>query len=85
MSILAPVFQCCMIRYSTFIKLVKLYLGPEKLSMLMWNSMKKDRVHPVLTENHVRALDRRVVKILTAVHDCIQSNPYTDVIIDDFF
>lgn len=85
LSILAPVFQCCMIRYSTFIKLVKLYLGPEKLSMLMWDSMKKDTVSPILTENHVRALDRRVIKILTAVHDCIQTNPYTDVIIDDFF
>ena len=85
MSILAPVFQCCMIRYSTFMKLVKLYLGPEKLSMLMRDSMAKDRVSPILNEKHTRALDRRVIKILTAVHDCISANPYTDVIIDDFF
>ncbi|KAL4240460.1 sequence similarity 20 [Mactra antiquata] len=85
MSILAPVFQCCMIRYSTFIKLVKLYLGPEKLSTLLRDSMKKDKIAPILTENHIVALDRRVIKILTTVQDCIRTNPYTDVIIDDFF
>jgi len=84
-SILAPVFQCCMIRHSTFVKLVKLYLGPEKLSTLMRKSMMADKANPILAEKHIRALDRRVVKILTTIHDCIQSNPYTDVILDDFY
>lgn len=74
-----------MIRYSTFLRLVKLYLGPEKLSALMRKSMAKDRANPILTEKHLHALDRRVVKILTTIHDCIQTNPYTDVILDDFY
>lgn len=85
MSILAPIYQCCLIRYTTFIKLIKLYLGPDRLSILMRQSMKRDVVNPVLTETHLTALDRRVIKILKAIHECIETNPYTDVIIDDFF
>lgn len=84
-SILAPLFQCCTIRYSTFVKLVKLYLGPEHLSELMGLSLKHDPVNPVLNDRHISALDRRVIKILTTVYDCLQSSPYTDVILDDFF
>ena len=85
MSILAPIYQCCLIRYTTFIKLIKLYLGPDRLSILMRQSMKRDVVNPILTETHLTALDRRVIKILKAIHECIETNPYTDVIIDDFF
>lgn len=85
MSILAPIYQCCLIRYTTFIKLIKLYLGPDRLSILMRQSMKRDVVNPILTESHLTALDRRVIKILKAIHECIETNPYTDVIIDDFF
>ena len=66
-------------------KLVKFYLGPETLSILMRQSMKRDVVNPILTESHLVALDRRVMKILKAVHECIEYNPYTDVIVDDFF
>ncbi|WAQ96577.1 FA20C-like protein [Mya arenaria] len=84
-SILAPLYQCCMIRYSTFLKFVKLYLGPEPLSVLMRTSMARDPIQPILTESHIRALDRRVIRVLSTIHDCMQDNPYTDVIIDDFF
>ena len=85
MSILSPLNQCCMIRYTTFLKLIKLYLGPDRLSILMRQSMKRDITNPILTEPHLIALDRRVIKILIAIHDCLQDIPYTDVIVDDFF
>jgi hypothetical protein len=59
LSILAPVYQCCHIRYSTLIKIVKLYLGPERLSDLMRESLAKDSLAPILTEPHLYALDKR--------------------------
>ncbi|KAK3604508.1 hypothetical protein CHS0354_037990 [Potamilus streckersoni] len=85
MSILAPVYQCCLIRYSTFLKMTKLYLGPDKLSDLMRESMSSDSINPVLTDSHLNALDRRIAKIIRVIHDCIEQSPYTDVIVDDFF
>ena len=47
--------------------------------------MKRDIVNPILTEPHLKALDRRVIKILKSIHECLETIPYTDVIIDDFF
>ena len=70
-SILAPLRQCCQIRKSTFIKLAKLYIGPERLSELLDNSMKADPVYPILLQGHLNALDRRVVHILKHVADCV--------------
>lgn len=84
MDILAPIQQCCLIKYSTFLKLVKLYLGPDKLSDLMRTSLEQDPLKPILVEPHLQALDRRVIKILTTVYTCLQNrNKFTDVIIND--
>lgn len=47
--------------------------------------MKRDVVNPILTEAHLKALDRRVIKILKTILECIETIPYTDVIVDDFF
>lgn len=85
MSILAPVYQCCLIRYSTFLKLTKLYMGPDKMSDLMRESMSMDNINPVLTDAHLDALDRRIAKTIRVIHDCIEQSPYMDVIVDDFF
>lgn len=71
-SILAPLYQCCQINYSTFIKLVKLYIGPESLSDLMRRSLAKDSLAPILTEPHLYALDRRIIKILKEVYKCVR-------------
>jgi hypothetical protein len=57
-SILAPLYQCCHISYSAFIKIVKLYLGPERLSDLMRESLAKNSLAPNLTEPHLYALDK---------------------------
>ncbi|OWF45619.1 extracellular serine/threonine protein kinase FAM20C-like [Mizuhopecten yessoensis] len=86
MSILAPVFQCCKIRYSTFMKLAKFYIGPDKLSALMKAETSRDKLFPVLIQNHLIALDRRVIKILKEIYICIQNgNDISDVIEDDHF
>ena len=85
MTILAPVDQCCLIRHSTFVKLVKLYIGPKHLSDVMREVMSGSYIKPVLTEPFLDALDRRVMKILQLVMDCVKrrGQPYKSVIVDD--
>lgn len=84
MDILAPLKQCCLIKYSTFLKLVKLYIGPDKLSHLMRTSLEKDPLNPILVEPHLKALDRRVIQILKTVYTCLHTkNKFTEVIIND--
>ncbi|XP_048248373.1 extracellular serine/threonine protein kinase FAM20C-like [Haliotis rufescens] len=87
MSILAPISQCCLIRHSTFIKLVKLYRGPESLSTVMRRVLAVDMVSPVLLDPFLDSLDRRVMKVLHMVMDCVnrRGQPYKSVIVDDFF
>ena len=85
-SILAPLRQCCRVRESTFTKLTKLYIGPERLSDLLDNSLKNDPVYPILTRGHLNAVDRRVLHILRTIARCVErSNTYTDVIVRDNF
>lgn len=84
-SILQPLIQCCRIRYSTLQKLLKLYLGPEKLSDLLDESMKDDPVYPILTRGHLEAVDRRVLHILRAVYKCVQKYSVDIVVVDDGF
>ncbi|KAK3089025.1 hypothetical protein FSP39_000214 [Pinctada imbricata] len=85
-TILAPLYQCCVIRYSTFMKLAKLYIGPEKMSILVKKSLLRDRVSPVVLDVHLIALDRRVMKILREVAQCLEKGlDVTEVIVDDFF
>lgn len=86
LSILAPLYQCCVIRYSTFIKLSKFYLGPEKLSNSLRKSLNKDSLRPILLEPHLIALDRRVVLILKEIAKCLEKGiEVENVIVDDFF
>lgn len=85
-SILEPLRQCCVIRNSTFLKLAKLYIGPERLSDLLDKSMKSDPVYPILLPGHLNAVDRRILHILRTVAACIrEKNSIYDVIIDDPF
>ena len=85
-SILAPLRQCCLVRESTFTKLSKLYLGPERLSELLDESLRSDPVYPVLTRGHLNAVDRRVIHILRTIARCVErSNTYSNVIIKDKF
>uniref|UniRef100_A0A2C9JWY7 FAM20 C-terminal domain-containing protein n=1 Tax=Biomphalaria glabrata TaxID=6526 RepID=A0A2C9JWY7_BIOGL len=82
---LTPLQQCCMIRLSTLLKLVKLYLGPSSLSQVMRNSLKDDPLAPVLLDTHLNSLDRRLGKILKVVKRCLNGVKFwKNVLIDDF-
>ena len=86
MSILAPLYQCCAIRKSTLARLMQFNTGPTSLSDAMKASMRSDAAAPVLLDNHLEALDRRVVLILKEVLKCLakKNTPTINaVIIDD--
>ena len=85
MSILAPLKQCCMIRKSTLLKYLKVYIGPDRLSTLMEKALESDPIAPVLIKPHLNALDRRLVKILQIVAGCIEKFPVRSVVISDRF
>ena len=85
-SILSPLRQCCLVRESTFIKLAKLYIGPERLSEILDDSLKSDPVYPILTRGHLNAVDRRVILILRTIAKCVEkSDIHKNVIIKDGF
>ncbi|XP_035211246.1 extracellular serine/threonine protein CG31145-like [Stegodyphus dumicola] len=73
-SILAPLYQCCFIHFSTFSRLLEIHHGPAKLSTLMRCSLYKDPLNPILLEKHLRALDRRLEIILKVLRECFQNN-----------
>lgn len=82
-KLLAPLYQCCMIRLSTADRLLALYTGPERLSDLMRRSLKTDVLESVLTEAHLAALDRRLAIVLDEIYQCTQNFPHRPVIIND--
>ncbi|XP_051925658.1 pseudokinase FAM20A [Hippocampus zosterae] len=84
MSILAPLSQCCMIKRSTLLRLQLLAQPQFRLSDVMRESLQKDPLHPILTEAHLSALDRRLIKILRAVQRCTRKLGDARVITDDF-
>lgn len=85
LSILAPVYQCCMIRYSTLKKLLAFQHGKNKLSDTMRKSLSEDELDPILLEPHLHALDRRLGMVLRTVHQCVITHGFTSVVMDDGF
>ncbi|ESP03996.1 hypothetical protein LOTGIDRAFT_156599 [Lottia gigantea] len=83
MTIIAPVLQCCLIRYSTYMKLVKFYIGPQKLSEVWRHFADSESIAPILLRPHLIAMDRRVTIILQIIEKCLQDNPVDKVIVDD--
>merc|ERR1719232_552809 len=63
-SILAPLYQCCMIRSSTLKSLLSFHNGDQTLSSVLQESMNSDPINPVLLNKHLLALDRRLGIIL---------------------
>ncbi|XP_030064352.1 pseudokinase FAM20A isoform X2 [Microcaecilia unicolor] len=84
-SILAPLYQCCMIRKTTLQRLKLLALEDYRLSDVMRESLLQDLLAPILTEPHLLALDRRLQKILDTVKSCIEINGEKQVVIEDSF
>uniref|UniRef100_A0A8B9SQZ5 FAM20 C-terminal domain-containing protein n=1 Tax=Anas platyrhynchos TaxID=8839 RepID=A0A8B9SQZ5_ANAPL len=84
MSILAPLQQCCSIKKSTYLRLQLLATRPYLLSELLREALAADPLAPILTEPHLRALDRRLGKVLEAVGRCLaRAARPGEVLVDD--
>uniref|UniRef100_A0A672KTB8 FAM20A golgi associated secretory pathway pseudokinase n=2 Tax=Sinocyclocheilus grahami TaxID=75366 RepID=A0A672KTB8_SINGR len=84
MSILAPLTQCCMIKRSTLFRLKLLAKSEYRLSDVMRESLSRDPLSPVLTEDHLQALDRRLGHVLRTVGKCVKKLGEPQVVIRDF-
>uniref|UniRef100_A0A452G0J4 FAM20C golgi associated secretory pathway kinase n=1 Tax=Capra hircus TaxID=9925 RepID=A0A452G0J4_CAPHI len=83
LSILVPLQQCCRIRRSTYLRLQLLAQEEHRLSLLMAESLRADRVAPVLFQPHLEALDRRLRIVLRAVGVCVEKDGLHSVVEDD--
>ncbi|XP_071797423.1 extracellular serine/threonine protein CG31145-like [Asterias amurensis] len=72
LSILAPLFQCCLLRETTYNRLELLATEKFKLSDVMRESLSRDLLFPVVIEAHLEAMDRRLQTILGQVEKCFQ-------------
>jgi len=76
LTILAPLYQCCMIRSTTLQKLLKYHnaKGPQStLGFALKTSLEKDAVRPVLLDAHYQAVDRRMAIILKVLRQCLKA------------
>ncbi|XP_054762518.1 extracellular serine/threonine protein kinase FAM20C-like [Lytechinus pictus] len=71
LSILAPLIQCCRLRRSTHERLKLLASDRYRLSDVMRDSLATDRIAPVIVEEHLEALDRRLSIILEQLSRCV--------------
>lgn len=69
LSILAPLYQCCLVRRSTYRRL--LTVEKNGLSNLIETFTRKDPLYPLLTGEHLFALDRRLKQILALIDICL--------------
>ena len=81
MSILEPIRQCCLFRYSTFLRLK--YLYKNKFGKMLDESLKSDPLYPILTDDHLKAIDRRTVIIFNELNKCIDKHTVLNVLVDD--
>lgn len=71
------------IRRSTYLRLQLLAQEEHRLSLLMAESLRADRVAPVLFQPHLEALDRRLRIVLRAVGVCVEKDGLHSVVEDD--
>nr|CAD7462009.1 unnamed protein product [Timema tahoe] len=73
-DILAPLYQCCMLRDSTWRRL-QLFTG-NTLGSSLSSLLEHSHIAPVLLTTHLQALNRRLMLIFAAVEECFsQHNP----------
>ncbi|GFO00662.1 glycosaminoglycan xylosylkinase [Plakobranchus ocellatus] len=81
MSILAPLYQCCLIRASLWQRLLALQDGV--LSRVLASVLEQDPIAPVLTQSHLEALDRRLEKVLHQVEECVDRVGIAAIVVDN--
>lgn len=67
-DILAPLYQCCLIRKATYSRLL-IFTGGS-LSEMLRILTKNDLLFPILTDNHFAALERRLLKVFSVIEFC---------------
>uniref|UniRef100_A0A3B4A201 FAM20 C-terminal domain-containing protein n=1 Tax=Periophthalmus magnuspinnatus TaxID=409849 RepID=A0A3B4A201_9GOBI len=70
LSILVPLSQCCRVRKSTHLRLQLLAKEEYKLSVLMAESLLRDRLSPILIQPHLEAMDRRLRQVRVEGYVC---------------
>uniref|UniRef100_A0A670HXC8 FAM20B glycosaminoglycan xylosylkinase n=1 Tax=Podarcis muralis TaxID=64176 RepID=A0A670HXC8_PODMU len=80
-SILAPLYQCCIIRVSTWNRLN--YLKNGVLKSALKTAMSHDPISPVLSSPHMDALDQRLLNILATVKQCTDQFGPDIVLVED--
>lgn len=68
LDILAPLYQCCTLRMATYERLL-LFTGG-RLSATVRELSRHDLATPLLTEAHYKAVDRRLLLVLSAIEIC---------------
>lgn len=81
MSILAPLYQCCLVRRTTLATLLRFHHGPFRLSSLMRKSLAHDPLDPILAAGHFDAMDRRVAITLRVIRHCLSRHEADQVIV----
>ncbi|RWS14916.1 glycosaminoglycan xylosylkinase-like protein [Dinothrombium tinctorium] len=73
-TILAPLFQCCVIRKSTYELLLLFLTSRKQLSRALDELLITDALYPLLNDAHLKAIDRRLLTIVALVNVCIDQN-----------
>ncbi|XP_043275426.1 glycosaminoglycan xylosylkinase [Venturia canescens] len=84
-DILAPLYQCCMIHKTTWDRLRLLSGGALSLSLgrILAHEARMADVLPLITEDHLNAMDRRLLTIYAVVEYCIKEKKYASNVILD--
>ncbi|XP_038071325.1 glycosaminoglycan xylosylkinase-like [Patiria miniata] len=81
-TFLAPVYQCCKLRRSTYFRLKELARPQSRLSNRLNASMSHDPIAPVITEVHLQAMDRRLETVLRTIDKCIRNHGESNVLVE---
>lgn len=80
-SILAPLYQCCIIRVSTWNRLN--YLKNGVLKSALKSAMAHDPISPVLSDPHLDTVDQRLLNVLATIKQCTDQFGMDTVLVED--